>query len=174
MAETTVAERNASVAGPPRLDGIDHVSFPCRDLEEGIRFYRDVLGGRMLVKEDAFALFEICGARFGIGSAGCTFIEPGTEYPHIGFACSADALVAMRNWLARCGIPTTNPWTRHGVEALLFFRDPSGNVIELFCHEGYEDAPNLPRGPARGHGIAIDIDAISYSEWHLPEGFDPA
>ena len=174
MAETTVAERNAGAAGPPRLDGIDHVSFPCRDLEEGIRFYRDVLGGRMLVKEDAFALFEICGARFGIGSAGCTFIEPGTEYPHIGFACSADALVAMQTWLARCGIPTTNPWTRHGVEALLFFRDPSGNVIELFCHEGYEDAPNLPRGPARGHGITIDIDAISYSEWHLPEGFDPA
>ena len=174
MAETTAAERNAGVAGPPRLDGIDHVSFPCRDLEEGIRFYRDVLGGKMLVREDAFALFEICGARFGIGSAGCTFIEPGTEYPHIGFACNADALVAMQNWLARCGIPTTNPWTRHGVEALLFFRDPSGNVIELFCHEGYEDAPNLPRGPARGHGITIDIDAISYSEWHLPEDFDPA
>ena len=174
MAETTVAERHAGVAGPPRLDGIDHVSVPCRDLEEGIRFYRDVLGGKMLVREDAFALFEICGARFGIGSAGCTFIEPGTEYPHIGFACSADALVAMQNWLGRCGIPTTKPWTRHGVEALLFFRDPSGNVIELFCHEGYEDAPNLPRGPARGHGITIDIDAISYSEWHLPEGFDPA
>ena len=174
MAETAITERSVGVGGPPHLDGIDHVSFPCRDLEEGIRFYRDVLGGKMLVREDAFALFEICGARFGIGSAGCTFIEPGTEYPHIGFACSADALVAMQNWLARCGIPTTNPWTRHGVEALLFFRDPSGNVIELFCHEGYEDAPNLPRGPARGHGITIDIDAISYSEWHLPEGFDPA
>ena len=174
MAETAITERSVGVGGPPHLDGIDHVSFPCRDLEEGIRFYRGVLGGKMLVKEDAFALFEICGARFGIGSAGCTFIEPGTEYPHIGFACSADALVAMQNWLARCGIPTTNPWTRHGVEALLFFRDPSGNVIELFCHEGYEDAPNLPRGPARGHGITIDIDAISYSEWHLPEGFDPA
>ncbi|MDE0172545.1 MAG: VOC family protein [Defluviicoccus sp.] len=174
MAETAITERSVGVGGPPHLDGIDHVSFPCRDLEEGIRFYRDVLGGKMLVREDAFALFEICGARFGIGSAGCTFIEPGTEYPHIGFACSADALVAMQNWLARCGIPTTNPWTRHGVEALLFFRDPSGNVIELFCHEGFEDAPNLPRGPARGHGITIDIDAISYSEWHLPEGFDQA
>ena len=174
MAETAITERSAGVGGPPHLDGIDHVSFPCRDLDEGIRFYRDVLGGKMLVREDAFALFEICGARFGIGSAGCTFIEPGAEYPHIGFACSADALVAMQNWLARCGIPTTNPWTRHGVEALLFFRDPSGNVIELFCHEGYEDAPNLPRGPARGHGITIDIDAISYSEWRLPEDFETA
>ena len=174
MAEASVVERSAGVAGPPRLDGIDHVSFPCRDLDEGIRFYRDVLGGKMLVREDAFALFDICGARIGIGSAGCTFIEPGNEYPHMGFACGADALVAMQGWLAACGIPTTNPWTRHGVEALLFFRDPSGNVIELFCHEGYEGAADLPRGPARGHGITIDIDSIAYSEWHLPEGFGSA
>lgn len=174
MDRTSVGEGGARVAGPPRLDGIDHVSVPCRNLEEGIRFYRDVLGGRMLVKEDAFSLFEICGARVGIGSAGCTFIEPGAEYPHMGFACSADALVAMRDWLAQCGIPTTDPWTRKGIEALLFFRDPSGNVIELFCHEGYADAPSLPRGPARGHGVTIDIDAIAYSEWHLPEGFESA
>ena len=174
MAEISVTERNAGVAGPPRLDGIDHVSFPCRDLEEGIRFYRDVLGGKMLVKEDAFAMFDVCGAHIGIGSVGCTFIEPGNEYPHMGFTCSAEALVAMQGWLARCGIPTSNLWTRQGVEALMFFRDPSGNVIELFCHEGYADAPNLPRGPARGHGITVDIDAITYSEWHLPDGFEPA
>ena len=174
MAETTVTERGAGVAGPPRFDGIDHVSVPCRDLDEGIRFYRDVLGGEMLVREDAFALFDICGARIGIGSAGCTFIEPGAEYPHLGFACNADSLIAMQGWLAACGIPTTNLWTRQGIEALMFFRDPSGNVIELFCHEGYAGAADLPRGPARGHGITVDIDAIAYSEWQLPEGFEPA
>ena len=38
MAEIAVAERGAGVAGPPRFDGIDHVSVPCRDLDEGIRF----------------------------------------------------------------------------------------------------------------------------------------
>ena len=134
---------------------------------------RDVLGGEMLVREDAFALFDICGARIGIGSAGCSFIEPGAEYPHLGFACNADSLIAMQNWLAACGIPTTNLWTRQGIEALMFFRDPSGNVIELFCHEGYAGAADLPRGPARGHGITVDIDAIAYSEWRLPEGFEP-
>ena len=174
MAETSLNQRGGKLAGPPRFDGIDHVSFPCRDLEEGIRFYRDVLGGTMLVKEDAFALFEISGARIGIGSAGCTFIEPGNEYPHMGFACSAETLSAMQEWLAACGIPTTDPWTRQGIETLLFFRDPSGNVIELFCHEGYEGAADLPRGPARGHGITIDIDSIAYSEWRLPDGIEPA
>ena len=168
MDKSAAADRNAGVSGPPRFDGIDHVSFPCRDLEEGIRFYRDVLGGQLIVREDAFAMFDVCGAHIGIGSVGCTFIELGNEYPHMGFTCSAEALLAMKGWLAACGIPTTDLWTRQGVEALLFFRDPSGNVIELFCHEGYEDAPTLPRGPARGHGTTVDIDAITYSEWRLP------
>lgn len=52
----------------------------------------------------------------------------------------------------------------------MFFRDPSGNVIELFCHEGYAAAAGLPRGPARGHGTAVDIDAITYSDWRVPGG----
>ena len=56
----------------------------------------------------------------------------------------------MKEWLTACGIPTSDLWTRLGVEALMFFLDPSRNVIELFCTEGYEGAADLPRGPARG------------------------
>jgi hypothetical protein len=28
----------------------------------------------------------------------------------------------------------------------------------------HADAPNLPKGPAKGHGNAVDIDAITYPE----------
>ena len=168
MNESQVAETRSAPSGPPGFDGFDHVSVPCRDLEEGIRFYRDVLGGKLVVQESAFALFEISGVRVGIGSEGCTFLGRSTEYPHFAFACGAEALVQMKEWLVVCGVPTSDLWTRQGVETLMFFRDPSGNVIELFCHEGYADAPNLPRGPARGHGNAIDIDAIAYTDWRLP------
>ncbi len=162
-------DRNSEPSGPPVFDGIDHVSFPCRDLAEGIRFYREVLGGTLLVQESAFALFDICGVRIGIGSDGCTFLDAGTEYPHVGLACSAEALVQMKDWLGRCGVSSSDFWTRQGKEALMFFRDPSGNVIELFCHEGYADAPNLARGPARGHGITVDIDALRYDGWRVPD-----
>lgn len=159
---------SSAISGPPSFDGLDHVSVPCRDLEEGIRFYRDVLGGEIVVQEAAFALFDIGGAHVGIGSVGCTFIEPGNEYPHIGLTCSAETLVGMKAWLAACEIPSSNFWTRGGVETMMFFRDPSGNVIELYCHEGYAGAADLPRGPARGHGTAVDIDAIAYDDWRLP------
>lgn len=158
----------SAITGPPRFNHLDHVSLPCRDLAEGMRFYGGVLGGRLVVSEPAFALFEIAGMRIGIGSAGTTFMTDGAEYPHIAFNVGPDALIRMKGWLAACGVPTSGFWTRKGVETLMFFRDPSGNVIELFCDAGYDGAADLPRGPARGHGAAIDIDALRYAEWRLP------
>ncbi|NQV55768.1 MAG: VOC family protein [Rhodospirillales bacterium] len=154
--------------GPPEFKGFDHVSMPCRDLDEGIRFYRDVLGGEIVVKQPAFALFNIAGTRIGIGSDGCTFVTESAEYPHIAFHVGAEEQVQMKEWLGRCGVPTTDLWTRQGIESLMFFRDPSGNIIELFCYEGNKDAADFPRGPARGHGSAIDIDALYYTSWSLP------
>ena len=157
------------MTGPPKLAFFHHVAIPCRDVEDGIRFYRDALGGELIVQQPAFALFKIAGTRIGIGSAGCSFVEAGAEYPHFAFKVGPDELVHMKKWLTRCGVPTSNLWTRQGVETLMFFRDPSGNVIELFCEGDYEGAEDLPRGPARGHGTAVDIDALRYSEWHLPD-----
>lgn len=165
----TDAAAPVAVTGPPPLTSFDHVSLPCRDLEEGIRFYRDVLGGEMTVHQEAFAQFRLGGVKIGIGSVGTTFMTPAAEYPHIAFDVDADTLVRMRDWLHACGIPTSNLWTRQGVETLMFFRDPSGNVLELYCYQGHPEAPDLPRGPARGHGTATDVDALAYDRWSLPD-----
>ena len=161
-------ESRIVVDGPPAFSSLHHIAIPCRDLDEGVRFYRDVLGGEQMVEESAFALFELAGTLIGISTEGATRMTPGAEYPHFAFLVDAGALVGMKEWLARCGVPSSNFWTRNGIETLMFFRDPTGNVIELFCPEGYEGADDLPRGPARGHGAAIDIDALTYSEWRVP------
>jgi catechol 2,3-dioxygenase-like lactoylglutathione lyase family enzyme len=154
--------------GPPKLGSFAHVSVPCRDLEEGKLFYSKVLGGEMHIETPTFASFRLAGVDVGIGTDGCSFITKGNEYPHFAFFVSADELVQMRQWLGRCGIPVSNLWTREGEEALMFFRDPSGNMIELFCLSGYKGADKLPRGPARGHGTAVNIDALYYKSWKLP------
>ena len=151
----------------PKLRAFSHVSFPCRDLEEAKRFYGIVLGGRQTVDVPHFASFEICGVEVGVGSVGCTFMAERTEYPHVAFFCGPDEMMQWRDWLAEFGIPASPFWTRTGVEALMFFRDPSGNVWELYCSEGFEGASLLPRGPARGHGSAIDIDELRYDSWKL-------
>ena len=171
MAEQTNPVKATPIpTAPPKMKSFDHASLPSHDLDESIRFYGGVLGGDLLVKEDHFALFKIAGTRVGIGSTGTTFMTENSEYPHIAFNIGPDELVEMKEWLTACGIPTSVFWTRKGIETLMFFRDPSGNVIELFCESGYEKAADLPRGPARGHGITLDIDVLRYSDWHLPEG----
>jgi len=52
----------------------------------------------------------------------------------------------------------------------MFFRDPTGNLIELYCEEGFVGAEKLPRGPARGHVITVDIDALHYGTCSVPAG----
>jgi catechol 2,3-dioxygenase-like lactoylglutathione lyase family enzyme len=129
MLET--ASKTAGVDAPPQFERFHHVSIPCRDLEEGIRFYTEVMGGKLRVKEPHFASIRVSTADIGIGAEGCSYIERGAEYPHFAFHAGGEEMVQMKDWLTRCGIPSTIFWTRMGVEALMFFRDPSGNLIEL-------------------------------------------
>ena len=166
--DQTVPE-SKKLSGPPKLGQFAHVSVPCRDLKEGIEFYSKVLGGEMHVETPTFASFKLGGVDVGIGTDGTSFITNSAEYPHFAFFASAEELVHMKAWLTQCGIPTSNFWTREGVETLMFFRDPSGNMIELFCLGGYQGADKLPRGPARGHGTAVNIDTLRYETWKMPD-----
>ncbi len=170
MAKDGESKGRPGLSGPPEFLAFSHVSVPCRDLEEGKRFYTRVLGGKVEIwAPTTFAAFRIAGVDIGIGTEGCTFIAPATEYPHIAFFVGAKELAQMKEWLTSCKVPTSNYWTRRGVEALIFFRDPSGNLIELYCERGFAAAEDLPHGPPRGHGVAIDVDALRYTDWKLPE-----
>jgi catechol 2,3-dioxygenase-like lactoylglutathione lyase family enzyme len=165
-----IDERSSDAAplGPVPLQKFDHVSVPCRDLEEATCFFVDVLGGELRVVTPIFAEVRLGGVNIGYGTQGTTFMQPSTEYPHIAFYVGPAELARMTAWLAQCEIPTSNYWTRFGVEALMFFRDPSGNVFELYCPTGFPGADGFPRGPAAGHRTAVDIDAILYDTWKRP------
>jgi catechol 2,3-dioxygenase-like lactoylglutathione lyase family enzyme len=165
--------KTESELGPAKFESMAHVSLPCRDLDEAIAFYVDVLGGTLRISGPRFASLDLAGASIGLGNVGCTFMTPGNEYPHLAFHVGADAMLHTRRWLAQCGIPMSNMWTRQGKEALMFFRDPSGNVIELYCTHGIKDADKLPRGPSRGHGTAVDVDTLSYTTWKRPKKQGP-
>jgi catechol 2,3-dioxygenase-like lactoylglutathione lyase family enzyme len=158
------------VTGPPMFLSFSHVSVPCRDLDEAKRFYVEVMGGELVVDfPPQFASVRLCGVDIGFGTAGCSFTTPSNEYPHFAFFVGPGELVRMKHWLTECGIPTSNFWTRSGVEALMFVRDPSGNMIEFYCERGFKDAKDLPHGPARGHGTAVDIDKLYYGNFTVPK-----
>ena len=168
MAEVPDVSEPQAQLGPATFNSLAHVSLPCRDLEEGIAFYVDVLGCEIRVNGPIFASFRIAGVNVGIGTENISFIGPGAEYPHLAFYVDAGTMAHMKEWLTQCDIPTSAIWTRRGVEALMFFRDPSGNMIELLCREGFTGADELPRGKSAGHGIAVDIDAPRYMAWKQP------
>ena len=124
---------------PPEFDGLDHVSLPCRNLQGGIRFYRDVLGGELVAETPAFAFFELWGTRIGIGSEGCTFLDADNEYPHLGITCNAEALVQMKSVAHR---------VRYPIQQLLDAERCGGDDVLLRsvgqCHRAI-----LPRGLRR-------------------------
>lgn len=152
----------------PALEEFSHLSLPCRDMEEAIIFYSIVMGGDLLMESPLFSILRVGGVDIGVGSVGVSFIDGDAEYPHQAFFCGPAELAEWRDWLASFEVPSSAHWTRTGVEALMFFRDPSGNLWELFCREGFEGADRLPRGPARGHGTAVDVEALRYDKWKRP------
>ena len=134
-----VGERPASTAR-----GVHHAAFICRDVEETIRFYQDVLG---------FPLVELVENRdyqgsshffFDIGNRNLLgfFDFPGYDVPdyqetigalqHLAISVSGEQFAAAKQKLDDAGIEYLGP--DRGADDSLYLRDPNGMGIELY-HE---------------------------------------
>ena len=161
--ETTVNSKNAnqvSTTTRPRFSGMSHVSLPCRDLEESKVFYAHVMGGELIHEIPGFVEFRIEDIIIGLSEQPEGWTGLDDEYPHYAFYISGPNLDLMKNWLDRYAVP--NYPYRRGDTALIYFRDPSGNLFELYCDTGYEGIEALPVAPRRG-GPPIDFRALNYS-----------
>jgi glyoxylase I family protein len=134
------AERPATTAR-----GLHHVALICRDVEETIRFYQDLLG---------FPLVELVENRdyagsshffFDIGNRNLLgfFDFPGHDHPpftetvggvqHIAISVDAQRFAAARARFDEVGLEYVGP--DRGVEDSLYVRDPNGVGIELYNEE---------------------------------------
>jgi glyoxylase I family protein len=122
--------------------GVHHVAFICRDVEETIRFYQDLLG---------FPLVEIVENRdyrgsthffFDVGHGNLLgfFDFPGHEHPpftetlggvqHLALSMDSEAHAAVRKALDEAGIEYAGP--DRGVAESLYLKDPNGVPVELY------------------------------------------
>ena len=115
--------------------GVDHVSFPVRDLGRALAFYRDLLGLELVPRPD----FGIEGAWLGAGNAQIHLIvtpegmavdqPPPTLNPaasHLAFAIDDyEATLARLRAEAHEVLPTSAEMGQ------MWVRDPDGHVIEL-------------------------------------------
>jgi len=147
----------------PKFSGFSHISLPCRDIQETIRFFTEVLGGELVYDLGGFAEVRIGGMLFGLSMQKSGWTGYSAEYPHYAFFIESEDFVPMKERLESYGVPTNQLWTRDGVKVLMYFRDPSGNLFEIYCQKGFKDAATLPRAGADGNYM-FDFSSLNY-DW---------
>jgi hypothetical protein len=70
----------------------------------------------------------------------------------------------MVAWLRQKDVTTSEPWTRDGIKGLLYFRDPSGNLFEMYCPK-LKEAASFVRGTKQGGSYEINFGGLNY-EWN--------
>jgi catechol 2,3-dioxygenase-like lactoylglutathione lyase family enzyme len=147
----------------PRFNAFAHASLFCRDLEQAKRFFTKVIGGELIHDVDGFAEVRVAGIIIGFTTRPGRTTGRDAEFPHYAFFIEAEDFLPMVGWLRQNGVVTTEPWTRDGVKGLLYFRDPSGNLFEMYCPK-LKEAASFARGKKQGGSYTIDFGGLNY-EW---------
>lgn len=152
----------------PQLTGFAHASLYCRDFEQAQRFFTKVLGGELIhyVNDGAtrFGEARLAGTIIGFTDRPGTTTGISAEFPHYAFFVEPEDFLPMVSWLRQNGVKTTEPWTRDGIKGLLYFRDPSGNLFEMYCPK-IKEAAKFARGAKQGGAYTIDFAGLNY-EWN--------
>jgi len=114
---------------------LHHVSFPVRDLERSLRFYRDLLGLEPTPRPD----FGFPGAWLASGDAQVHLIEVTDEIPVGTPAPTLNPLAGHTAFAITDYAATVERLRGEGLEVLetnaemgqLWVKDPDGHVIEL-------------------------------------------
>ncbi|MBT0670874.1 VOC family protein [Novosphingobium profundi] len=142
----------------PRLGGIHHVAYRCRDAKETVTFYREMLGMgfQLAIAEDKVPstgapdpymhVFLDCGggnvlAFFELPHSPTMGRDAATPewVQHIAFKVESEAdLLAAKARLEMHGIAVTGP-VHHGVFKSIYFFDPNGHRLELAWQFGTSD-----------------------------------
>lgn len=122
-----------------------HLAFPVHDLATTRAFYRDVLGcgeGRSSAQWIDFDFFghqlvaHLAPDNVGRDAARNHIDGHGVPVPHFGVVLTLADFDAMAERLRGAGVTfEIEPYTRFkgqpGEQSTMFFRDPSGNAIEI-------------------------------------------
>ena len=120
-----------------------HLAFPVRDLAEARAFYGGLMGCREGRSSDEWIDFDFYGhqivAHTG-GESGDQASNPvdghDVPVPHFGVVLTMEDWQALADRLTAAGVkfaiePTIRFKGQPGEQATMFFRDPSGNALEM-------------------------------------------
>ncbi|MGR3455013.1 VOC family protein [Pseudooceanicola sp.] len=129
-----------------------HFAFHVTDLDEARRFYGEVLGGEEGRSTETWVDFELFGHQLSL-HLGQPFANAATgrvgdhmvPMPHFGFVLLLEDWKALAERLKAAGLDfVLEPQVRFegepGEQRTMFFRDPSGNPIEV---KGFRDMARM-------------------------------
>jgi catechol 2,3-dioxygenase-like lactoylglutathione lyase family enzyme len=153
-----------------RATRFNHVSIPCRDLDESERFYRDAFG---LDRLPSFE-FRFPVRYLGVGEQQLHLMQLPEEQPLANqhFAVDVDdfeaAFVRLRDLGALDLRAHTHPvWELPDGSVQLYARDPAGNLLEV----NWPDASTLDREvvgeiPRRADDVEQGEEALGATLYH--------
>jgi glyoxylase I family protein len=130
---------------PSTARGIHHAAFVCKDVEETIRFYQDFLGFPLveLVENRDYAgsshFFFDLGNRTLLGffdfpgHGHDPYVETIGALQHLAISVTSESFDTAKGKLEDAGIDYLGP--DRGADDSLYFRDPNGMGIELYCEQ---------------------------------------
>jgi catechol 2,3-dioxygenase-like lactoylglutathione lyase family enzyme len=158
--DTIAPPKPGKEAAPCRPTGFNHMTLAVRDLAEAERFNVTVLGGVNVHPGETHITTVIGGCPVGWHQTKAGWTAPDAEYPHCTYLMEPEDLIPLKERLESFGVPTHDIATHDGVDAWMYFRDPSGNLWELNCPKGFAGA--------KRRDAKVDVRALCYDSWKDP------
>jgi catechol 2,3-dioxygenase len=118
---------------------VGHVVLKCRDMEKARQFYCDVLGmelARFDPNRGMFLRFNDYHHDIAIFKTGADADPPkDNQVGLVHVALVVDNLDTVKAWYARLkahGVPIVGT-ADHAVSNSMYFKDPEGNTLEIYC-----------------------------------------
>ena len=122
-----------SASPPPDLRGVFEVAIRVGDLARAERFYLDVLGLEVCVRDDSRRwVFLWAGARSGM----VVLQEDRGRWPkqHFAFSAAPGTLASCAERLRARGVEVSGPLGHSSMPGnSLYFQDPDGNELEIYA-----------------------------------------
>ena len=123
------------------IEGIGQIHVSCADFDRALRFYRDVLGLKLLfdVPAQKMAFFDVDGIRLYLGAPSSPEYRANSFlYYRVGDIHAAHDALSARG-VTFLGAPHVVHRTEKSELWMAGFRDSEGNYAQLMC----EKAPNM-------------------------------
>ena len=162
--DTAVQAPGANAFQRGWITGINHLALPVHNVDAAMRFWTGLFGGepyRVRAGKQTFHV-QLPGVVLAFFErAGVSASE--AEFPHYAFTVTPEGMRGMKRVLDEAGVATHRPWTRNRKEALMYFRDPSGNLFELYCPD-YDRVEELALAKENGGDFRPPLAALGY-DW---------